>query len=105
MPGPASPSQVTPSNSERLNNEKQPERVEDDLPPATSQVPIGRPKGRLAWITIVAAILSSAFLFALDNTITADIQPAIVREYGDARRLSWISVSFLLTAAGTNLLW
>lgn len=59
----------------------------------------------LSWVVVVAAILSSTLLFALDNTITADIQPAIVDAFQDTAKLTWISVAFLLTAAGTNLLW
>ncbi|RDW79382.1 MFS multidrug transporter-like protein [Coleophoma cylindrospora] len=69
---------------------------------------ITSPRGSMStftWVTIIAAILSSAFLFAIDNTITAVIQPAIIHTFNDPSKLSWISVSFLLAAVGTNLLW
>ncbi|KAG9665238.1 MFS general substrate transporter, partial [Aureobasidium melanogenum] len=64
-----------------------------------------RPRNHFSWAVIVAAALSSAFLFAIDNTITADIQPAIVHDFKEPNKLTWISVAFLLTAAGTNLTW
>lgn len=59
----------------------------------------------IKWAVVVSAILSSTFLFALDNTIVADIQPAIITHFGDVSKLSWLSVSFLIGAASTNLVW
>ncbi|KAL8873419.1 MAG: hypothetical protein Q9174_001114 [Haloplaca sp. 1 TL-2023] len=46
------------------------------------------------WATAMAAILSTTFLFALDNTIVADIQPAIVNQFNDVARLPWFGVGF-----------
>ncbi|EED15323.1 conserved hypothetical protein [Talaromyces stipitatus ATCC 10500] len=43
------------------------------------------------WLLVIAAIYSSQFLFALDNITVA--------------KLSWISVSFLIGSAGTDLIW
>jgi MFS family permease len=57
------------------------------------------------WAIVVLAILSSTFLFALDNTIVADVQPVIVTHFNDVGKLSWLSVSFLIGAAATNLVW
>lgn len=57
------------------------------------------------WIVVVLSILSSTFLFALDNTIVADIQPVIVRQFDSVAKLTWLSVSFLIGAAATNLVW
>lgn len=45
---------------------------------------------------IVTATLSSVFLFALDQTIVADVQPNIIAEFGSIYKLPWLSVSFLL---------
>ena len=58
-----------------------------------------------AWIVVVVAVLSTIFLFALDNTITADLQPAIVARFDAVDRLSWISVAYLLGAAALTLTW
>jgi MFS family permease len=57
------------------------------------------------WGVVVGAILSSTFLFALDNTIVADIQPVIVTHFDAVGKISWLSVSFLIGAASTNLIW
>lgn len=51
------------------------------------------------------SILSCVFLFALDNTIVSDVQPAIVNEFGDLAMLPWLSVAFMLGAASTLLIW
>jgi hypothetical protein len=55
------------------------------------------------WALVVSAILSSLFLFSLDNTIVADIQPAIAETFEDVGELPWLGVAFLLGAASTNL--
>ena len=57
------------------------------------------------WALAVFSILVSTFLFALDNTIVADIQPAIVNRFGEVGKLSWLAVAFLIAAIGTNLFW
>ena len=59
----------------------------------------------IKWGFAVFSVLSSTFLFALDNTIVADVQPAIVERFGDVSKLPWLSVAFLVAAAGTNLVW
>jgi hypothetical protein len=55
------------------------------------------------WALVVSAVLSSLFLFALDNTIVADVQSAITETFGDIGKISWLGVAFLLGAASTNL--
>lgn len=35
------------------------------------------------WVIIVLAVLSSAFLYALDNTVTANVRPAIIQTFGN----------------------
>lgn len=57
------------------------------------------------WALVVASILSSTFLFALDNTIVADVQADIVVTFNDVSKLSWLSVGFLIGAASTNSVW
>ncbi|ORY16987.1 hypothetical protein BCR34DRAFT_597373 [Clohesyomyces aquaticus] len=59
----------------------------------------------LPWFSIVFSLLVALFLFALDNTIVADIQAKIIYALGDIEKLSWVSVAFALGAVGTNLLW
>ncbi|CAG8953680.1 hypothetical protein HYFRA_00006569 [Hymenoscyphus fraxineus] len=61
--------------------------------------------GGIRWAIVVLSILSSTFLFALDNTIVADIQPVIVTQFNSVAKLTWLSVAFLIGAASTNLFW
>ena len=41
-------------------------------------------------------MLSTTFLFALDNTIVADIQPSVLEDFGDVELLPWIGTGFAL---------
>lgn len=45
---------------------------------------------------MVISILSSAFLFALDNTVVADVQPDVIKTFGDISLLPWLGVGFAL---------
>lgn len=58
-----------------------------------------------SWVVVLIAIYSSTFLFGLDNTITAEVQPAVVARFGSIDRLPWISVAFLMAAGSTTLFW
>jgi MFS family permease len=44
----------------------------------------------------VIATLISVFLYALDNTVVADIVPAIVNDFDRVSDLPWLSVGFAL---------
>ncbi|CZT05512.1 related to DHA14-like major facilitator; ABC transporter [Rhynchosporium agropyri] len=46
------------------------------------------------WICAYCSMLSTTFLFALDNTIVADIQPSILEAFGHVELLPWIGVGF-----------
>ncbi|KAJ5374198.1 efflux pump antibiotic resistance protein [Penicillium concentricum] len=52
----------------------------------------------LKWFIAVCAILSSTFLFSLDNTVVADVQPNIVNDFGSAEKLPWVGAAFGLGA-------
>jgi hypothetical protein len=80
-----------------VDTEKQETETADEVPP--------RDITGWKWIVVVLSILSSTFLFALDNTIVADVQPVIVTHFNDVGKLSWLSVAFLIGAAATNLVW
>jgi MFS family permease len=87
----SSTTDVDPEKSE------QPAETAEELPP--------RDITGWKWAVVVLSILSSTFLFALDNTIVADIQPVIVMHFNDVKNLTWLSVAFLIGAAATNLIW
>lgn len=75
--------------------------------PSESEEPESPPRKAkgIVWALIVVAVLSSCFLFALDNTIVADIQPAIVERFDDIGKLPWLSAGFFVGALSTNLIW
>ncbi|KAL6828100.1 major facilitator superfamily domain-containing protein [Trichoderma camerunense] len=62
----------------------------------TDPAPSPRQIHGLSWAMVVIAILSSIFLYALDNTVVADVTPAAVNDLGDIAELPWLSVGFLL---------
>ncbi|KAJ5369522.1 Major facilitator superfamily domain general substrate transporter [Penicillium cosmopolitanum] len=80
-------------------------QAQTDLKPEESHQQERREIGGWKWAVVVLAIYSSQFLFALDQTIVANVQPAIVGQFKSVDRLSWLSVAFLIGAAGTNLVW
>lgn len=49
-----------------------------------------------SWFLLVLSILSSIFLYALDNTIVADIIPAIADDFSSIKDLGWLSVGFVI---------
>ncbi|KAL2833999.1 efflux pump antibiotic resistance protein [Aspergillus pseudoustus] len=71
-----------------------------DTPPATA--PQLKP---LSWVLVMIALLTSLFLFALDNTIVANVQPDIIGTLGEIEKLPWVSVAFALGGIATDLPW
>lgn len=59
----------------------------------------------LSWFFVVFSLLAALFLFALDNTIVANVQENIIYTLGGIEKLPWISVAFALGAVATNLFW
>lgn len=64
-----------------------------------------RPLKPFSWLLVVCSLLAALFLFALDNTIVADVQVNIIYTLGGIEKLPWISVAFALGAVATNLFW
>ncbi|KAL9008344.1 MAG: hypothetical protein Q9173_006520 [Seirophora scorigena] len=92
---------VTPSGTSNISDPALAEKAAE--PPQEQKPP--RDVHGVAWILVVLSVLSSTFLFALDNTIVADIQPAIVERFDSIDKLPWLSIAFLVAAASTNLVW
>ncbi|KAI0599998.1 MFS general substrate transporter [Biscogniauxia sp. FL1348] len=69
--------------------------------PGTSS---SRQIGSIQWAIVYAAMLSTNFLVAVDNTITADIQPAIIHTLGRVELLPWVGTGFALGGL-TILTW
>lgn len=90
----------TPEPHDEKHNEKHDEKHD-----AEAQVEFTRTITGWKWALVVLAILSSTFLFALDNTVVANISGPIIVEFDAVTKLAWLSVSFLIGAASTNLVW
>ena len=65
--------------------------------PASSDAPapFKRTVRGIRWILIILAIVSSIFLYALDNTIVADVVPSITESLGGHELLPWLSVGLV----------
>ncbi|KAH0606582.1 uncharacterized protein H6S33_003416 [Morchella sextelata] len=57
------------------------------------------------WFLLVLSVLSSTFLFALDNTVVADIQASVIARFGEIEKLSWLGIAFILAGCSTILTW
>jgi hypothetical protein len=55
------------------------------------------------WVLVCAAIYLAGFLYGLDNTISANIQGAVVETYGDIAKLTWLGTGFPLGSIATIL--
>jgi MFS family permease len=95
----------TPSLSE--NGSSNPDLVssaEKAAPTDPSQDPnTVRPIHGWKWIVAMLALYSTAFLYGLDTTIAADIQPDIVKAFGQIQKLGWIGTGFPLGSVATIL--
>ena len=60
---------------------------------------------RFWWVILSASLLLAEMQVALDTTITADLQPAIVNALGEASKLPWINVTYSLVNGASCLLW
>ncbi|KAK6544852.1 hypothetical protein TWF694_001533 [Orbilia ellipsospora] len=57
----------------------------------------------IKWFVVIAAIYSTAFLYGLDNTVVADIQPQVIDTFGDLTKLGWLGSGFPLGSIATLL--
>lgn len=74
---------------------------------AAPEKPFGQTRkvAGIRWVLMVLSILSSTFLFALDNTVVADVQASIVNTFGQIQKLSWLPLAFLVASIATNSIW
>lgn len=103
----ATPAQDVESASQ-VPDEFEATRFENKTAEGTIEQPrTARPQRKtgILWAIAVTAILSSTFLFALDNTVVADIQPKLIETFKEVDKLPWVSVSYGVGAVGLNLVW
>lgn len=86
------------------SGEQPPMGEKTDADAAADEAPARTITG-VKWFLVCSSILSSIFLFALDNTIVADVQPKVIERFSSIEKLPWLSVAFLLGAVSTNLTW
>ncbi|KAK8018586.1 efflux pump antibiotic resistance protein [Apiospora marii] len=73
---------------------------------ASSDEGVGERKLKgIAWVVAVTALLSSTFLYALDNTVMANVRPSIVETFQRIDMLPWLSCSYPMGEVGANPLW
>ncbi|KAI9656353.1 MAG: hypothetical protein M1831_004605 [Alyxoria varia] len=70
--------------------------IAEDTAEDTAAAPEVRQVHGVKWFLVVFGILSSCFIFALDNTIVANITPSMVTDLHDVGQLAWLSVGFNL---------
>lgn len=96
--------QLKPGSDPAFNTEPNGDVVNEKAAPGDQPGPVRRITG-IKWVLVVISILSSTFLFALDNTVVADIEPKIVDRFGQIQKLPWLPNAFLVANVSTNLIW
>jgi hypothetical protein len=56
----------------------------------------------MKWALIMTSFLIGLFLFSLDNTIVADVQPAIVDAFQSVGKITWLATGFFLPTVGIS---
>ena len=79
--------------------------VSDSKAPPGDQAEQVRQITGVKWVLVILSILSSTFLYALDNTVVADVEPKIVDRFGEIQKLPWLPIAFLVACVSTNLIW
>jgi MFS family permease len=51
----------------------------------------------------MTSILVGLFLFSLDNTVVADVPPAIANEFQDVKDIAWLRTGFFLSSTALML--
>lgn len=93
------------SDPDVIQNHQSNASASDEKEPVAQSIQEPRSAHGIRWGLIVTSILSSTFLFALDNTVVADIQADIVNTFGEVQKLSWLPVALLVVCVSTNLIW
>ncbi|RFU78374.1 hypothetical protein TARUN_3896 [Trichoderma arundinaceum] len=56
------------------------------------------------WLIVCVSLYISAFLYGLDTTIAADVQGAVVEDFGHVDQLAWVGAGFPLGSVSVILL-
>ena len=96
--------QLKSGSDTALHNEPDGDAANEKAPPGDQPGQVRAVTG-IKWFMTVSAILSSTFLYSLDQTVVADVEPKIVERFGEIQKLPWLPIAFLLAAVSTNLIW
>ena len=96
--------QSKPGSDTALHSEPDGHDANEKAPPGDPPKQVRAVTG-IKWFMTVSSILSSSFLYALDQTVVADVEPKIVERFGEIQKLPWLPIAFLLAAVSTNLIW
>ncbi|KAA8650146.1 uncharacterized protein ATNIH1004_002827 [Aspergillus tanneri] len=91
------------SISQRLTEQKTPEQESPDE--IFSDAEEERHIHGIKWFLLVASTLTGSFVYALDNTIVANIVPAIVNHFNAVENLPWLSVGFMIGGLSMVLIY
>ncbi|KAI5867646.1 putative efflux pump antibiotic resistance protein [Durotheca rogersii] len=112
------PSTLAVSDSDNTVQEIKPNECQPGQPSlgvvTTTQIPIpsshdapkaGRQLRGFAWFIMVVALILSTFLYALDNTVLANVRPSIIDTLGRIDLLPYVSITYPLGEVGSSPLW
>ena len=97
------PGEYSPASSPSSSRPGSIHDTENAQPILREKQPIThRPTG-FKWFLIIVSILVGLFLFALDNTIVADVQPVIAEHFQAVDKIAWLAIAFALSATALTL--
>ncbi|KAH9884166.1 putative efflux pump antibiotic resistance protein [Xylariomycetidae sp. FL2044] len=73
---------------------------ESEVPPVAAR----KAKG-IFWAVVMVSLISSTFLYALDNTTLATVRPSMIETFGRIDLLTWLSIAYPMAEVGSNPLW
>ncbi|KAK2009491.1 MFS general substrate transporter [Colletotrichum eremochloae] len=86
------------SESPAIRGEKPTDGAEDAGPEYKREI------HGIKWALTVGAILSCIFLFALDTTVVADIQPNIIASLGEFEKYPWLAAAYAVPSTALVLI-
>ncbi|KAL8408917.1 hypothetical protein RB594_007378 [Gaeumannomyces avenae] len=93
------------SQDDVLNSSGPPSGAESSSTPKDAPDEPPRDIHGVKWGLVIGALLSVLFLYALDNTVVANVQSKVVETFGRVDLVPWLGVSFALGSAATTLPW
>ncbi|KAK7927535.1 hypothetical protein PG985_004533 [Apiospora marii] len=74
-------------------------------PQAESRATGERQYKGVKWAIVMISLISSTFLYALDNTVLATVRPSMIETFGRIDMLTWLSIAYPMAEVGSNPFW